>query len=215
LRFVIVTLIITLIAPLATAEESNGRAESTDTQESKGFWSSTLETLNNATPNVIGAKPERDTGWFSGAWDGTKRVWNEGKWDLYVSGYTIHLPYAYTQEEIEKENAWTYGLGVAKRVIDERDNEHSLYALMIKDSHYYWQYSAGYAWMARWRPMEHLRVGLGYSLFIMSRQDINNYIPFPGIAPLVSVGASRVDLFATFIPGEASIVYLFGRIGFD
>jgi lipid IVA palmitoyltransferase len=191
------------IAPLAMA------------QESKGFWSRSLTAVNRTTPFVLGDKEQQDRGWFRGTWDGTKRIWREGEWDVYLSGYTWHLPYAYTTEERKEENAFTYGLGLGKTLTDERDNQRSLYALIIEDSNYKTQFSLGYTWMARWRTIDDLKLGLGYSVFLFAREDFNNYVPQPGIAPLLSFGTDKVSVWATFVPGEASILYFFGRVSFD
>jgi len=87
-------------------------------QEVPGFWQRSTDSVNATTPFPLGAKSEQERGWFSGAWDGTKRIWREGTHDLYLSGYTWHLPYAYTTAEREAENALTYGLGFGKTLTE-------------------------------------------------------------------------------------------------
>jgi len=196
-------LALALLAPLAAA------------QESTGFWSNAVDAVNSTTPYPVGAKEAQDRGWFSGTWDGTKRIWRDGQLDVYFSGFTWHLPYAYTTEERKAENAFTWGGGIGKSLTDERDNQRSLYAMIISDSHYKPQYMAGYAWMARWRAYGDIRVGAGYSLSLVARSDINNYVPFPAPVPLVSVGTDRITLYGTFIPGSASVLYFFGKFTFD
>jgi len=196
-----------LFAPLAPAQDAAA-------PESEGFWSRSAHAVNNTTPYPLGGQEAQDRGWFSGTWDGTKRIWRDGNWDLYLSGYTWHLPYAYTAEQRAQENALTWGLGIGKTLTDERNNQRSLYALIIEDSHYKPEYQIGYAWMARWQVYNDLRVGAGYTLGLMSRSDIWGYVPFPFVAPLVSVGTDRFSLFGTFIPGNASIAYFFGRVTF-
>jgi palmitoyl transferase len=199
----IIALVLALIAPFAAA------------QESKGFWTRSLDALNSTTPHPLGSQQTRDAGWFSGTWDGTKRLWRDGHWDLYISGYTWHLPYAYNTAERHEENAFTYGLGIGKTLTDERDNQRSLYALVIEDSNYKTQYSIGYTWMARWQLVGPVKGGLGYTAFITARDDFNNYLPFPGILPLASIGTDRATLYGTFVPGSASILYFFGKISFE
>lgn len=203
MRTVVIVLVFALLAPLASA------------QESKSFWSQSLSAVNSTTPYPLASKETQDTGWFSATWDGTKRIWRDGKWDLYISGYTWHLPYAYTTAERHEENAFTYGLGIGKTLTDERDNQRSLYALVIEDSNYETQYTIGYTWMARWRLVSNIKGGLGYTAFITARDDTNDYLPFPAVAPLASIGTDRATVFATFIPGKASILYFFGKISFE
>jgi len=184
-------------------------------QEQSGFWQRSTAAVNATTSFPLGSKAEQERGWFSGAWDGTKRIWREGTHDLYLSGYTWHLPYAYTTAQRNEENALTYGLGFGKTLTDERDNQRSLYALVINDSNYNLQFTVGYAWMARWRLAGGLRGGLGYSAVLVAREDYFNYVPFPAIVPLASLGNDTFTLFATYIPFAGDVVYVFGRIAFD
>jgi palmitoyl transferase len=208
-------LLLTLIAPLAVAQDSEDSQASEGSKESPSFWSRSVDAVNSTTPFPVGGKEAQDKGWFSGAWDGTKNIWRDGNWDLLVSGYTWHLPYAYSPEKRQQENSLTWGFGIGKTLVDERDNQRILYTLIISDSHYKPQYSAGYGWMARWKAYENIRVGAGYTAFIMARSDIHDYVPFPGVAPLASIGTNRFSLFGTFIPGHASILYFFGILTFD
>jgi len=184
-------------------------------QEPPGFWERSAAVVNATTPFSLGSAAERERGWLRGAWDGTRRIWREGTHDLYLSGYTWHLPYAYTTAQREEENAFTYGLGFGKTLTDERDNQRSVYALVLKDSNYNAQFSVGYAWMARWRLAGDLRGGLGYSAALVARKDYFNYVPFPAVVPLASLGNDTFTLFATYIPFAGDVVYVFGRITFD
>lgn len=184
-------------------------------QEPPGFWERSAAAVNATTPFPLGATAERERGWSRGAWDGTQRIWREGAHDLYLSGYTWHLPYAYTAAEREAENALTYGLGIGKTLTDERDNQRSLYGLVIEDSNYKLQFTVGYAWMARWHLAGDLRVGLGYTAALTARADHFDYLPFPAVVPLASLGNDTFTLFATYIPFAGDVVYVFGRITFD
>jgi len=184
-------------------------------QESKSVWGRTLDAVDSTTPFPVGTKEEQDQGWFSGSWDGVKQLWRDGTHDVYLSGYTWHLPYAYSTAERREENANTWGAGFGKTMTDERDNQRSLYAMVIEDSNFKVQYSAGYAWMARWRVVSDVRVGLGYTAALISRADYWHHVPFPAVLPLASIGNNTFGVFATFIPGSANILYFFGRVTFD
>ncbi len=185
--------------------------------ESKSWWRKSLDAVNYTTPDALATKDAQgeDRGWFSGTWDGTKRIWRDGKYDVYLSGYTWHMPFAYTKQQRLQENHNTFGLGFGKTLTDERDNQYSLYGLVFSDSHYKPEYNLGYAWVARWRVVDGVRVGAGYTLALVSRSDINNYVPFPAVAPLLSIGNNTFTVFGTYIPGSASVAYFFGRISFD
>lgn len=206
-----------LVAAAAALVASVACAQEQQSQESKSWWSKSLDAVNSTSPFVVGSKKTQDVGWWSGAWDGTKRIWREGTHDMYISGWTWHLPYEYSYQDRHDGslNQNTWGLGFGKTLTDERDNQRSLYAMAIQDSHFKPQYQAGYAWMARWRMFDDVRFGAGYTLLILSREDYNDYMPFPAAAPLVSVGNNTASVFATYIPGSAAIVYIFGRISFD
>ena len=41
---------------------------------------------------------------------------------------------------------------------------------------------------------------VGYVGFMMARKDINDYKPFPGVLPVVSVGTRKVSLNMTYVP---------------
>lgn len=191
------------IAPLAAA------------QESESFSRKSPDAVNRTTPYALGAKEDQDRGWFSGAWDGTKRIWRDGSYDLYLSGYTWHMPFAYTPQQLQHENAHSWGLGLGKTLTNERDNQYSLYALIFRDSHFKSEYNLGYAWMARWRLVDDLRVGAGYTAAIVSRNDILHYGPFPAVVPLLSIGNNTFTVFGTYIAGSANVAYFFGRLSFD
>lgn len=195
-RFARCLLITALIAPCAS-------------QAQQGFFAR----LNETTPVGVASKSARDEGWFTGAWDGTKRIAREGNWDLYLSGYAWHMPYKYDKDDRNDQNHNAWGLGLGKALIDERDNERSLYALITKDSHYKPQYMAGYAWVARWGIGGPFKVGAGYTAFVMARADYSNYMPFPAALPLVSVGTNRFTLYGTYIP-FSDVAYFFGKISF-
>ena len=181
------------------------------TEEPPSTWDRTLSAINSTTTFPLASKQQQGEGWFSGAWDGVKRIWNEGRNDIYLSGYYVHLPYRFTAEERASYNDWALGGGFGRSLIDEKDNQRLLYAMIVQDSYYKPMYLAGYGWVARWKISDELRVGAGYTLSIISNSKATGYIPFPAPAPLVSIGTDDVALYGTFIPG---IIYFFGKVRF-
>lgn len=179
--------------------------------EPPSAWDRSLSAVNSTTTFPLASKDQQEAGWFHGAWDGFKRILNEGRNDLYVSGYYVHLPYRFTAEERASYNDWGLGGGIGRSLIDEKDNQRLLYAMVVQDSYYKPMYLAGYGWVARWKLTNELRVGAGYTLSLISNSKATGYIPFPAPTPLVSIGTDDVTLYGTFIPG---IFYFFGKVRF-
>jgi outer membrane protein W len=125
--------------------------------------------------------------------------------------YTYHPPYKYPNRF--NENHYPMGVGVARTVIDAKDNERMVYLLGFSDSHYDVQPMLGYAWMARWPLIAGLKGGLGYTVFLTARADAN-YLPIPAALPLASIGTDRVMLYGTWIP-TTEVLFFFARISLD
>jgi lipid IVA palmitoyltransferase len=138
-------------------------------------------------------------------------AFHDGRWDAYANGYAWHAPWAYSKEKRDQLNDAALGGGVGRSAVDANGDTHSLYGIVLRDSHYKMQYTAGYAWMT-YRPVgEKLNFGLGYTVFMFARSDVAHYFPLPLAAPLVSVRYGRVELMGTLIPG---IAHDSGNIGF-
>jgi palmitoyl transferase len=159
----------------------------------------------------LASKEAQDKGWFSGAWDGMKRVWNEGSTDLYLSGRYWHSPWGFSAEKRAEYNNWGLGGGYGRTLTDEKGNQRMLYALVVQDSFKKPMYLAGYGWLARWKVAGDLRLGAGYSIVIVSNSTASDYIPFPAPVPLVTFGTEKASLVGTYIN---SIAYLFVKVSF-
>jgi palmitoyl transferase len=195
-----VVLLLALFAPgAASAEETNS------------VWDRTLSAVNSTTTFPLASKEKQDNGWFSGAWDGVKRVWNEGSSDLYLSGYYWHTPWGFSAEKRAEYNNWGLGGGYGRSLTDALGNQRLLYALVVQDSFKKPMYLAGYGWLARWKLPGDLRLGAGYSLAIISNSSATSYIPFPAPVPLVTFGNDKASLVGTYIN---SIAYLFLKVSF-
>jgi outer membrane protein W len=175
-------------------------------------WGERFLTGFNDTTSV-GMIPEAERrdgwkGWFADAWDGSKRIFRDGRTDLVMPLYTFHPPYAYPNRD--QENHYPWGAGLSRTWIDGKDNERIVYAMAFSDSHYDFQPAVGYAWMARWPLGAGLKGGLGYTAFVAMRADAN-YIPFPAILPLASIGTDRFTVYGTWIP-TTDVLFFFARI---
>lgn len=152
-------------------------------------------------------------------WDRSKEAWREGAWDLYLSGYIWHAPYAYSKEKRDEYNDFAAGGGLGRSIIDEDGDKHSLYAMVFRDSHYKPQYTAGYAWMRYSGAGDSLNFGLGYTVYLFARSDVNDYVPAPLAGLLASARYGRFELMVVAVPfGKAdsgNIALVFGRWNLD
>src|SRR5436190_7978960 len=192
-------LVLAIVAPLAAAAD-----------ESPGFWGRMALSLESTMPIQIASPESRSEGFWKGTWDGTKRIWNEGSRDLYVSGYVWHSPYTFPAEKRERFNNYAWGLGYGRTLTDERNNQRMFYGIVASDSYNHTMAMAGYAWLARWQTNE-ARIGAGYSALILYHQS-TLAVPFPVAAPVVSLGGDTVAFYGTYIHGMA---YFFAKVSVD
>ena len=179
-------------------------------EEATSNWSRTGHAINSTTPFPLGSDEERNRTWLSGAWDGTKRIWNEGHQDLYISGYVWHMPYKWSAERRSSFNNNAWGLGYGRTLTDDRDNQRMLFGIVAADSYERPMYMAGYAWLARWPLAGEVRISAGYSALLVRHESTADF-PVPAVVPLVSIGSNSAALYATFVSG---MTYVFGKISF-
>ncbi len=155
--------------------------------------------------------------------EGARSAWNDGDWDLYLSGYIHHGKGTYSAEKLQTFNSKSWGGGLGKRYVDDNGRTHLLYGMAIEDSHFKPQYIAGYGWLAHWRPLDSssFRLGGGFTAFLTARTDYSHYLaPVPGILPLGEVAWDRVSIMATYVPrlsrhgGNGDVLMVFGKIAF-
>jgi palmitoyl transferase len=148
-------------------------------------------------------------------------TYQKGNNEVLVSGFAWHTPWTWTSERRAEENQYAWGGGWARSADRENGDTDTVYFLVFSDSHYEPEFNLGYAWTTWWRPRDSLQPGLGYTLMLISRQDIWGGVPFPAILPLVSLRYDKVTVFSTYIPtlnggiNHGSILYVFGRIAID
>jgi palmitoyl transferase len=166
------------------------------------------------TPVVAETK---EPGWWDQSKSKTLNIVDNGSLAMILSGYARHGRDTYTPERIAElnENAW--GLGFSKSIRTPKDNEESLYALAISDSHFQPQFMAGYLhqWM---RPLgSKYEAGVGVTALLISRTDYFSGVPFPGILPVASIGTRKSKLMAAYIPrisqnkGNGDVLLVFVR----
>ena len=181
-------------------------------QEAEPSWSRrALDAFNESTAVGLIPADQRQPGWqgwFSDAWEGSKRIFRDGSSDLLLPLYSWHPAFAYPNRF--DQNEYSLGAGIARTVIDAKDNERIIYALAFSDSHYDFQVMGGYGWVARWPLFGGVKGGLGYTVFVTARSDAN-YIPFPGILPLASIGTDKVMFYGSWIP-FSDVFFFFARI---
>jgi palmitoyl transferase len=163
--------------------------------------------------------PQADetAGWYDRAKASLKRTWKDGTAELYLPLYSWHLPWAYTQEQVDNYNTYPLGLGIGRGRYDEDGDSHAFYVIGFQDSHSKPEYQLGYIYKTYWPISGDLKAGLGYTVFLGARSDWNNYMPFPGILPVASLEYSKVSLDATYVPGgdgNGNILFIWARARF-
>ncbi|WP_245844935.1 hypothetical protein [Noviherbaspirillum humi] len=160
--------------------------------------------------------------WRKSAGERYDTIMENGSLDLYVSGRIRHGRGTYSDEKIQSFNerdAW--GLGIGRTWRNPQQNDESLYAFVIRDSHYKPQLMAGYAYL--WtKPLAFgIEGGLGWTAQLMSRQDYFGGFPFPVVLPLAAIGPRGGKLFLSYVPrlssskGNGDVLFAFGRITLD
>jgi palmitoyl transferase len=141
----------------------------------------------------------------------------KGNTELYLSGYAWHNRAIYSSEKVRNynENAWGGGLG--KGFFDEKGNWRGLFAFAFLDSHKNLEPAAGYAYLLVRPIYKELKAGIGYTVLVTMRPDLNKGIPFPGALPWASVFFKKASLAATYIPGfnkNGNVLYLLAKYTF-
>ena len=174
-------------------------------------WKAFSDKVDRTTPRALASDEARKDGWWSGLWDGTKRIWNEGTQDVYVSGYFYHTPYGFSKQRRDEYNDNAWGGGYGRTLTEDNLNQRMLYGIIATDSHRKRMYLAGYAWLARWEFIGDVRVGAGYSALLISHSTSTNYWPVPLLAPVASIGTDNAAIYATYFN---SIGYFFTKFSF-
>jgi palmitoyl transferase len=159
-----------------------------------------------------------------GLWTKTRThvvdIAEQGRWDLYLSGYAYHNRNTYSDKSLRKLNEKAWGAGIGKTLRNAHGNDESLYFIGLRDSRRHAQLMAGYAYQWIHGSSSGLEAGAGLTLAIIRRQGVLGGVPFPAILPVASIGTQSAKLMMTFIPHAAirnnkgNVVLLFARFEF-
>lgn len=144
-------------------------------------------------------------------------IWVDGNTDLYISGYAWHNRYTYRPEKIKTFNELAWGGGLGKSVFGPKQDWQGIYAFAFLDSHSNWEPVVGYAYLKVAHFTSNLIAGIGYSVLVTERQDINHGYPFPGALPWVGIFYKKISFAATYIPGSAgagNVLYIVAKYTF-
>src|SRR5690606_19303184 len=117
-------------------------------------------------------------------------------WSLVVNGKSIHV------NSSKDWNERNWGLGLEREFAT--DSKWVKVALVngFKDSQNEMSYMAGGGLKRRFRLhslSDDLFVDLGVVGFLMTRQDVNDNKPFPGLLPAMTIGTNRLALNVAYL----------------
>lgn len=153
--------------------------------------------------------------WMDTAWQHAKTTWNEGDTELYVPFLAYHMPFAYRQELRDQYNEFPAGVGLGRGRYNSSENWEGIYAMGFADSHNQPSFMLGYGWIPTWKVgQSDIKVGVGLTGFLMSRQDYWGGVPFPGILPLASISYKQLAVQAAYVPGgrdNGNVLFMWGK----
>lgn len=138
--------------------------------------------------------------WWHKAGDRLATIADQGATDLHLSGHAHHGRNTYTRERLAELNEQAWGIGIGRRLRNDRGNDEMVYAFGLSDSHRKPQLMAGYGheWI---RPLgAGLEAGGGFTAMLVSRTDYFHGIPFPIVLPILSFGSRDIRLRAAYVP---------------
>jgi hypothetical protein len=147
------------------------------------------------------AHAEETTGWFDQVRKELDDTWRLGTTEYYATFRTWHTPWAYTEEQNKQYQNWPPGFGIGRGHFDAKGNWHGLYAVGFQDSHFKPEWVVGYGWKTYWNPIGDIKVGLGYTAGLTTREDIGHYTPIPIILPVVSADYGKLSVEGAYVPG--------------
>lgn len=142
--------------------------------------------------------------WWHSAVSTTTELATNGDWNAYFPTKIYHLPIAYTAEQRNRYNESpmpAFGFGRSHYLAD--GDWEGLYAMGFKDSNEKPSWMLGYArsWLWDMPRLNGAYYGLGFTAFLMAREDYASYLPFPAALPTFTLGFKNVALETAFVPG--------------
>lgn len=128
-------------------------------------------------------------------------VADAGEWDIVLNGRSVHVD----ADQDWNENNW--GLGLEHEFNPDARWVKIALGNAFLDSESEMSYMGGGGIKRRFRvPVGERRVhvDLGAVGFLMTRPDVRDNAPFPGILPAVSVGTRQFAVNLTYLPGQVA-----------
>lgn len=124
-----------------------------------------------------------------------------GQWDIVLNGKSVHV-------DADKDwNESNYGLGFEHEFNPQARWVRVALGNGFRDSDDELSFMGGGGIKRRFRlPLgqRNVHLDLGAIGFVMTRQDVNNNKPFPGILPAFSVGTRQFAVNLTYLPGQVA-----------
>lgn len=166
-----------------------------------GMTLSLLSMNQAALAQQIPATPaNEESSWWDQTKNKTLNIVDQGSLSIMLSGYAYHGRHTYTAERIAELNEKAWGLGFSKVLRNAKDNEESLFAMAISDSHFKPQLMAGYTYQWMQALGGKFEAGLGVTGVLISRTDYFSGIPFPAPLPVASIGTRNSKIIAAYVP---------------
>lgn len=179
----------------------------------------TLAAIAMTAPTLVSANTAtQEPGWFDTAWQHVTDTWETGNTELYVPFLTYHMRWAYRDDLVDNYNEFPAGVGLGKGRFNSSGNWESMYVMGFSDSHYNPSFMAGYAWAPTWDIGNDVKLGVGATVFLMSRSDYFNGVPFPGILPIASIGYKQLSIQASYVPGgqnNGNVLFMWAKWTFE
>jgi hypothetical protein len=130
-----------------------------------------------------------------GAFCNTAAAQSDGSWDVVLNGRAVHMN---ATREWNEDN---WGLGIEHEFATTSPWVKLALANGFKDSMGNPSYMAGGGIKRRFKMgSQDFYVDLGGVAFVMTRENVNDNEPFPGILPAATFGFKRVALNLTYMP---------------
>jgi lipid IVA palmitoyltransferase len=139
-------------------------------------------------------------GFFKERLESVRLALHEGEPELYVTGYTWHLPWTYDRATRTRLNSANWGGGIGRSHIDRRGDQNSVFFLAFSDSHRQPQFILSYGWQRPWLANREWGLSWGYMAFLFSREDVAHHFPLPAVLPSAAVRWRRLELVGLFVP---------------
>ena len=175
-------------------------------------WNAFIDTTPAGYARPAAERPGEWRPFWEDTLEGSKRILEEGRNLLVIPTYTNHPRWAWDNRD--EQNAYPFGMGLARQVIDERGNERLFFITSFVDSNYRVEPMFGYSWVARW-PIgsSGLHWGAGYLAGITMRGDYH-WLPCPLPLPVAKIGTDRVSFYGTYIP-FTDVLFFYTSISVD